>query len=118
MDAGQITLILEGMAVRYWSFTAADKSFLKEVAKDEGLQVNERCPDCWRDLFLFLKQKYMKPKKQRSKKWEFVGTRTLRWRGLPIDGDSPDKVIEAFIADHPNNRNFFKPKQRENDEKK
>ena len=108
------------MEGRLKSFTASDKSFLREQGAKHGISINERCPDCWRDCFLQLRAIYMKEKKTKQNKSEFLGHKTMRWRGIPIDGDTPVEVIETFIADHPNNRNFFRKieKQKDNGKEK
>lgn len=107
MDANDIKS-LEEMGVRYKSFTPADKATLKRLASEEGMTFDERCPDCWRDIFLILRNKYVKTKTMaKQKKYIFKGKRPLKWQGKEISQDSTLKDIEAFIAVSPFHRVFF-----------
>ena len=108
MTAKEIAAALSEMESRYWSFTSQDRALLLQIADAEGLIVNKRCPDCYRDVFITLRNRHMKDKaKPKQKKWIFRGHRPLTWRGKQISGDSPIKDIEEFMAVSPFNRIFF-----------
>lgn len=108
MTAKEIVEALSSMESRYWSFTPEDKALLLQIANDEGLIINTHCPDCYRDAFITLRNRHMKTNKKKQGKYEFIGNRTLWWRGQPINADTPLKVIEAFLASDKLNHNFFK----------
>lgn len=96
------------MEQRFKSFTPEDRALLLQIANEEGLILNKKCPDCYRDAFIILKNRHMKPKKNKQGKYEFLGHRTLYWHGYAIDENTPLKIIEAFLASDKLNKNFFK----------
>lgn len=93
--------------------TDDDKKNIRAIVdefKVEGVNLRGRCPSCWQDAVLVLRNFFGistrdtygdgKPDTG-SKKWKYLRTSSMRWRGIIIDQCTPDEVIDEFVKYHP-----------------
>ena len=97
--------------------TDADKKNIRAIVEEfnvGGVNLRGRCPSCWQDAVLVLRNFFGistgetdgdgKPDTG-SKKWKYLRTSSMKWRGIIIDQCTPDEVIDEFVKYHPH---FYK----------
>lgn len=92
--------------------TAEDKAHIREIVNEfkvEGVNLRSRCPDCWVDAVLVLRNFFGVTsndtdgdgKPDTPSKWRYLRTTPMLWRGHLIDGTTPDDIVAEFVKWHP-----------------
>lgn len=113
--------IVEALPTGLHEQTDADKKNIRAIVEAfgvEGVNLRGRCPSCWQDAVLVLRNFFGistgdtdgdgKPDTG-SKKWKYLRTSSMKWRGIIIDQCTPDEVIEEFVKYHPQFYQLKKP---------
>ena len=119
MDKEEIVNKLQELGGRLKSITADDKFIIKAIISetpDLHIKLNGKCTNCWADAVLTLRNFYGVTSGEAlgstsSKKWEYLRSIPMAWRGYTIDATTPDEIIDEFVKYHPQ---FFKLKENEN----
>lgn len=101
--------------------TDADKKNIRAIVNEfevGGVNLRGRCPSCWQDAVFVLRNFFGistgdtdgdgKPDTG-SKKWKYLRTSSMKWRGIIIDQCTSDEVIEEFVKYHPQFFELQKP---------
>lgn len=96
--------ILE-MLERISALKKSDKTAIRKMCEEAGLgcKFETRCPDCYRDALLVLRQHYgisgktCKP----NHGWRYTKDYTTYWRGHLLCETTPVNVIEEVVKYHP-----------------
>lgn len=101
--------------------TDADKKNIRAIVDEfevGGVNLRGRCPSCWQDAVLVLRNFFGisigdtdgdGSPDTGSKKWKYLRTSAMKWRGIIIDQNAPDEVIDEFVQYHPQFFELQKP---------
>lgn len=101
--------------------TDADKKNIRAIVDEfevGGVNLRGRCPSCWQDAVMVLRNFFGISTGDTdgdgdpdtgSKKWKYLRTSSMKWRGIIIDQCTPDDVIDKFVQYHPQFYELQKP---------
>lgn len=103
--------------------TTEDKANIRQIVKEfdiQGVTLRGRCPNCWQDAVFVLRNFFGVSandcdgdgQPDTPHKYTYLRREAMLWRGILIDGNSPDEVVDEFVKFHPQ---FFKLTKDESD---